>query len=73
MAVQIYIYLSSTSWIFSILSISIAILLQKMSDDLPDPLSTNDEEDILEEFVDYPQLSNRAESDSGNSDLGWSV
>lgn len=40
-----------------------------MSDDLPDPLSTNDEEDILEEFVDYPQLSNRAESDSGNSDL----
>lgn len=41
-----------------------------MSDDLPDPLSTNDEEDILEEFVDYPQfISNRAESDSGNSNL----
>lgn len=40
-----------------------------MSDDLPDPLSTNDEEDILEECVDYSQLSNRAESDSGNSDL----
>lgn len=40
-----------------------------MNDELPDPMSTNDEEDILEEYVDYSQFSNRAESDSGNSDM----
>lgn len=42
---------------------------RKMNDELPDPMSTNDEEDILEEYVDYSQFSNRAESDSGNSDI----